>query len=262
MAEHLSQDLAERYRFRTMSKAELISADEHLASCRECREMLGNREDLRAQVNSLRANLEESLTAEHVGYEQLEAYVEGTLGAAEREAVDSHFKSCSLCSEELRDLQAFQSHAGEPASNSGFPETGRRNLVLSGLRAAWRPANRWAIAAGVVIALAIGIRVANKPSTIVHEPEGIATPVPATVNKPPETLGTGFSYLPSELQAVIATAIANQHLPAPIGPTMLAVQRGAEESSVALLTPVGTVVYGTTPVFLWEAVSKADGYRV
>lgn len=271
MPQHLSPDLAERYRCRTMSKAELISADQHLAACRECREMLGNREDLKVQVNSLRADLEKSAPSEHLNYEQLEAYVDETLGTAEREVLDSHCKSCALCSAELRDLQAFKDQSGEQktrsraaASNAGFSERGLLNQVLLGLRAAWRPTNRWALAAFALIALAVAIGIAwewpHKPSSIAHEPE--KAPISPIINKSPETVLSSFSYLPPELQAVVADAINNQHIQTPLGRTDLAVRRGEAEVAFPLLAPVGTVVYSTTPVFLWKAVSNADGYRV
>jgi len=261
-----------------MSKGELISADEHLASCRECREMLGNREDLGAHVNSLRADLEKSLASEHVEYEQLEAYVDETLGETEREALDSHYKSCALCAAELRDLQAFKNQSGEyrtlwsrgAARDARFFERGLLNQVLLGFRAAWRPANRWALAAFALIALAVGIPVAlewtRKPSIIVHQPDTIPIPIPPIIDKSRETLSARFSYLPPELQAVIANAVANQHIETPfqtpLGATELTVRREEEEGSVPLLTPVGTVVYSNTPVFRWKAISNADGYRV
>lgn len=271
MLEHLSQDLVERYRFRTMSKAELISADEHLASCGECRAMLANREDLRAQVDSLRADFEKSVVSEHLDYEQLEAYIDETLGTPEREALDSHCKSCASCSAELRDLQAFKNQSGEQktrprvaASNAGFAERGLVNQVLLGLRAAWRPTNRWALVAFALIALAVAIRTAwewpLRPSSIVHGPE--KAPVSPIINKPPETALSSYSYLPPEIQAVVADALNNQHIQTPLGFTDLAVRRGGADVSFPLLAPVGTVVYGTTPVFRWKAVSNADGYRV
>jgi hypothetical protein len=211
------------------------------------------------------------MAAEHVDYEQLEAYIDETLGEAEREALDSHFKTCALCSAELRDLEAFENQMEEQnfarsggATNIAGSEHRPRHRALFQLQAVWRPSGRWALAACVLIALAIGIRVAwewpHKPSTVVHGPA--KAPIAPIINKPPETLSSSSSYLPPELQAVIANALANQHIQTPLGLTELAVRRGEEEGSVPLLTPVGTVVYSTTPVFLWKAISKADGYRV
>ena len=271
MPQHLSPNLTERYRCRTMSKAELISADQHLATCRECREMLGNGEELRAQVNSLRASLEKSLASEHVGYEQLEAYIEGTVSEAEHEVLDSHFKSCAYCSEELRDLEAFKNEMKEqeaPRSRGATStDSSKRSLldaVLLGIRGAWLPSRRWAVAAFALIALAVAIRMAwelsHKPSSIVQAPE--KAPIAPVINNPPETVLSSSSYLPPELQAVVADAINNQHIQTPLGLTDLAVRRGETEVSFPLLAPVGTVVYSTTPVFVWKAATNADGYRV
>src|SRR6266403_287772 len=273
MPQHLTPDLAERYRFRTVSKAELISADQHLATCEQCREMLGGREDLRAQVNSLRVSLEKSLESEHVGYEQLEAYVEGTLSAGEQEILDSHFKGCASCSEDLRDLQAFRNQleaqkvlrSRDVKNTADSSEHSLLKPLLLRLRAAWLPASRWALAAFAVIAVAVAVRraweSAHKPPILVHEPEKNSNPIPPVISKSAEVLLSSSSYLPPDLQAVVANAIDNQHIQTPQGLTDLALRRG-EDQGFPLLTPVGTVVYSTTPVFVWKVAANADGYRV
>src|SRR5262249_4627479 len=149
------------------------------------------------QIDSLRADLEKSLASEHVGYEQLEAYVEQTLSAAERKALDSHFKSCTLCWEELRDLQAFTNQLGEQAAlrskgaaiTAASCQRNRLNMLSLGFRGAWVTGGRWALAACAVIALVVGICLVwvwqHKTNTVVHKPETIPTPIPQS-RKPPE----------------------------------------------------------------------------
>jgi hypothetical protein len=108
MSQHLSPELADRYRRRTLAKPELIAADQHLASCQECRHLLADEDTVTRQIDSLRTDLRASLQLVHPEYMQLEAYVDEKLAGEEREALDLHFKSCSLCAEELRDLKAFK----------------------------------------------------------------------------------------------------------------------------------------------------------
>src|SRR6516165_6782701 len=113
MSQHLSPELADRYRRRTLAKPELIAADQHLASCQACRQLLADEDTVSRQIDSLRTDLRASLELGHPEYIQLEAYVDQKLAAEEREALDLHFKSCQLCAEELRDLQSFKAQLDE-----------------------------------------------------------------------------------------------------------------------------------------------------
>ncbi len=106
MNEHISVQLIERYQRRALSPAELLDADDHLAACEICRQRLGDIPRERAAANSLRADL---LATEitHLGYERLEAYVEGKLDPIDREIADSHLMMCAQCDAEMNELRAF-----------------------------------------------------------------------------------------------------------------------------------------------------------
>ena len=57
MSTHLAEQDFARYHWRTMSPAELLALDDHLASCEECRRRLGEIEQTRSVYNSLRETL-------------------------------------------------------------------------------------------------------------------------------------------------------------------------------------------------------------
>jgi hypothetical protein len=120
MTEHLSQQVIERYRERTLSPAELIAADDHFAACAACRELLLSGApvaSVEAATASLRRELGESLAPEHLGYEQLAAYVDREADAVEREIVESHLSHCHSCTEQFEELRAFA------AQLSTYPDT-------------------------------------------------------------------------------------------------------------------------------------------
>ncbi len=125
---HFSAQLVERYRHRTLSPAELLDADDHLAACEICRQQLSDKQRVQAAAQSLRADLAATgLT--HIAYEQLAAYVEGELDQTDREIADSHLQLCAQCAAELDDLRAFAAQmdaypAGEyaPAAPSSLGE--------------------------------------------------------------------------------------------------------------------------------------------
>ncbi len=112
---HLSTQLIEKYRQRALQPAELLDADDHLAACEACRQLIGDERRAQAAVRSVRADLEAAgLT--HIPYERLAAYAEGALDPTDREIADSHLQMCLRCAEELDDLRAF---ATEMAASSG-----------------------------------------------------------------------------------------------------------------------------------------------
>src|SRR5262249_39524276 len=158
MSRHLSQELADRYRHRTMSEEELIAADEHLAFCEECRRILAE-ETLNPRIDSLRRSLE----PQHVEYAQLEAYVDHTRTAEERDALDLHLKNCSSCAKEVQDLQACKAQL-EAKSEEAVKDAGSVQRSLSSRLSlpfrpsCWRTSSRWALATCAVITVAVGGR--------------------------------------------------------------------------------------------------------
>lgn len=59
---------------------------------------------------------EEAAIAPHPGWKRLLAYREGTVGAAEREALQEHLSLCRRCSELLRELRDFETESAAGAA--------------------------------------------------------------------------------------------------------------------------------------------------
>src|SRR5262249_9918135 len=139
---HFSAQLIERYRQRTLPLAELLEADDHLATCEMCRQRLGDERRVQAAARSLRAELAATGWT-HLPYEQLVAYVEGALDQTDREIADSHLKQCAQCAWEIDELREFATHMGkfpareyEPAAP---PSLGKKLLSLA---KGWRESSR------------------------------------------------------------------------------------------------------------------------
>jgi hypothetical protein len=147
---HLSEQLIERYRQRALPPAELLDADDHLAACEMCRQRLGDERRAQATARSLRADLAATgLT--HLAYEQLAAYVEGSLDQTDREIADSHLELCAQCAEELGDLRAFATQMDADPAREYAPVTpaplGEKPSFAKGLRewveGVWRSPAFW-----------------------------------------------------------------------------------------------------------------------
>lgn len=129
MTTHLSAENLEQYSRRTLAAPDLLAADDHLAACESCRELASRTSAGAGSLAALRADLRVAaqFDVEHLEAEQMTAYVDQDLEAADLGIVESHLAICSMCLDEINDLRAFSAASqfkGSPAStrtvSSGF----------------------------------------------------------------------------------------------------------------------------------------------
>lgn len=95
---HLDAAALDRYRRRVAPSEELLESDAHLASCSRCHDAV------RIDVDTIA--LPPADGPEHVTYEELESFVDGTADALDRELIAAHVAFCTICSDEMADLAA------------------------------------------------------------------------------------------------------------------------------------------------------------
>jgi len=142
MNEHFSEHLIERYQRQTLSPAELLQADDHLAGCEKCRLRLSDKPREVSTANSLRVELA-ATEMTHLAYECLAAYVDGELNPIDREIADSHLELCAHCNAEVKELRAFATRmATYPVKEYAPvvpPSPAEKALGMwEGVRAFWR----------------------------------------------------------------------------------------------------------------------------
>lgn len=106
MKAHLSASEIEQYNDRRLTATDLLRVDDHLASCANCRQMAAGSGAEAVDCDSLFNGAAEPPF--HLDYAEIEAYVDGSPTAADREIVESHVEMCGRCREEIRDLRAFR----------------------------------------------------------------------------------------------------------------------------------------------------------
>lgn len=138
MSEHLKTEQLELYAARQqgaarLAPADLLSVDEHLATCAECRGkallasgLEGSEADLRAFFvpgNTSPSSCKgEGALDDHLEHELLAGYVDGTLGDVDKEIVEGHLEFCASCAEEVVELRSFQSMIADSAEKEYAPD--------------------------------------------------------------------------------------------------------------------------------------------
>jgi anti-sigma factor RsiW len=173
--EHITAETAERYRRRLLPPAELLAAQSHAARCEECRARLAGAVMLDAAFENVHAEFSgHDDEPEHLPYEQLTAFVDGSLDDVTREIAESHLAVCAECAGDVDDLRQYQTIAAAVPSaltpsggGSTAKATGTWWHRLSSLDIILRlkvlaPA---AAAATLIAAALLGLWVASRRST-------------------------------------------------------------------------------------------------
>lgn len=114
MTEHLSaSDITQYRRGIVAAPDEMLALDDHLASCGACRALVAEGERVGQVMSSLRAEMQNIIAsdADHLSFENLSGYVDGSLDPVEAEMTESHLAVCRDCENEARDLVVFREAA-------------------------------------------------------------------------------------------------------------------------------------------------------
>ena len=285
MPEHLLEEQIARYRGRQTSPEELLRIDDHISGCARCRELLamevgaasrgGNTSSLPVQPASSqspntaawRKPTRKVVTlAEHLSFEQLEAFVDRKMSKEKRDAVKAHIEECQECREDLRDLNTFKAELQSSREASWWRRFSRVRFVRG----------RAIIAMAVVVVLAVAVG----RSTLWHhhapQPVIVANSHGTEPGQTEPNAGAGYATAkisefaelsPSE-RSRLENALSEQRIqPADI----LAQLQGRTETLLGparagprldLLHPVGEVVREERPVFRWQPLAGADRFVV
>ena len=215
MRNHLSDSEIVRYRQRLSPPEELLRTDEHLMQCSECRALVLEAAHLSGGT--------------HLVYDQMEGYVDETLGPLERQKILAHTRTCPMCAGELRDLEDLRAQ---------MQATGQRR----GHATLWRwPAV--AVAAAVSV-LAAGWLLVWRSDT-----------VPRDVLTAGERHDVLAAVKTGDIPIVQPLDILRGADRALLGP--------ADTQTASLrLSPVGEWVRQATPLLQWSVVPGATSYAV
>jgi anti-sigma factor RsiW len=271
MTAHLSDGQIQAYRERSLAAGELLEVSDHIGGCEACRMRVGKPDALSARVRNMRASLQAA--AGHVRYEELEAYVDGTMARENRAALEAHTDGCRSCSDDLEAIQAIRRELDAPLA---IRQTGSRWAEFWNRLMGPRGVLALAGAAAIVLIAIVLVRAPRNQNVADVAPATNQTPAPGgsvirdgrrAISIAADGHVTGLDQLAqpdrSALERILA---ARQIAPAPALSDLIADQGvllGApgEPSRGKLLAPLATVVESEKPLFRWEAIAGAT-YQV
>lgn len=120
MSEHLDSHGLELFIAHKLAPDELLRAARHIGVCQSCRERIAHAERTGVRIENLRMELRRDLkpVGQHLDYEQLQAYVDDTLGAVGREIAANHLAGCPPCAQEAQELESFREDLTHPHNAS------------------------------------------------------------------------------------------------------------------------------------------------
>ena len=111
MTAHLSDQLLQRYSASTLAPEELLTVDQHLEICEDCRQRLLESQlpplPLAAPMQSVARLAAPQTDKKHLEYERLAAFVQGELSLEEHRQTEAHLKTCSACAWQVNELREF-----------------------------------------------------------------------------------------------------------------------------------------------------------
>ena len=237
MRKHLTAETMRRLVQRDLPAPEVPDALRHLGDCPECRALAGPAAGA-ARVQEILA-AEAAEPPQHLTFEELAAWVDGTADEDARRIAGEHLAECDLCRDEAADLER--------------------------LRDSMAPRRRWiwyaAAAAAAIVALLLLTVVRwpkqppGQPVPIVRETAPPPPPAPERTPPAPPT------YARAEWAQLVAGALAKGRLPFP---AYLAILRGGPErmrgetpDPATDLDPAGIVIDDTRPRLSWPSRAGA-----
>lgn len=170
----------------------MLEIDEHADECESCRQLLASL--------SARAQFAAELVgaADCPDYEELSAYIEGSLESKRAKAVRVHANLCELCANDIDRIRELRSHALLREKVTVRPgATRRRRTSLNSLLAVLTSSKGWrylaaGVSLGAIAAVAVflstmgGPVVRNQPQVAIEAPEVVKT-APMRVENPAES---------------------------------------------------------------------------
>jgi hypothetical protein len=286
---HPTETEMDAYRNRTASPEQLLAINDHIFECDQCFRLVDSPEKVQAAYEA--ANKYVLLGVEHLDYNQVEGYVDGTLDVEKRESVAVHIKDCKECAREVREIAELKARIeADVKSRTTLPKlaaflkmpvnlltVGLAFLVIVCVLVFWAHAHRMNLqVAAMESAMA---RIDQSVNDLRRQIEGISAKRPGgaplalkdgnrqiLIDEKGELLG--FDTLAANYRDALKDALTAGSITILPPPETTLGQKGSTLGSrpqgrtFEALSPAGTAVEDTRPVFEWQPLAGATSYTV
>ena len=268
MTAHLSDEQIHAYRQRSLAAAELLDLSRHIGACEACRVRLASPEEWANGIRAFRSALKAETGTVHPGYEEFEAYLDDTMAAGDRLALEAHTRDCQSCAADLDEIRVVREEL-HPA---------RRTEFWKGLLG-WRGGLALAGAAACALLAIVLVRAPAPQGREAAQAANVPTPQPPAQSGPVIRDGShvisiaangtleGLDQLPPTDRAALQQALMQGRIERPPSLADLVPNGGVllgapgEPARGKLLEPLSAVVESQRPTFRWEPISGTT-YRV
>jgi len=267
MTSHVTRLELDRYLTGAMSEEASARLERHVALCVSCRARVDDR------VALLVRTLEPAVARadqDHIGDEDMAAYVDGALGGERRDTVEAHIALCAQCDRDKHALEDERDAIVAPAPTPVPVRWPALAAVAAGLTAAVL-AGGWWLQRPTPLAPALVRGTAASPMAPAPAPAAPAklalTDGTHRVQVDADGQVTGLDAFSPEAATVLAAALTSGSLdvtlPAALRVHGTDVLMGNQPAGpAAVLSPAGDVLETDRPEFTWSAVAGASSYTV
>lgn len=289
MSSHLTENQLDGFRRQTLTTAELLAADEHLAACESCRQRLDATLSGNAGFAALQAELLADAQPEHLSFEQTADFVDGRLAGEALQTANDHLAVCAQCQVAVENLQSFSREIADNLNREVQPATAEAVTFWQRAKEFFALRSPIGVYATALTLLVVGIWLARQfvfkkdnSQVVITQPSPTITPLPeiapvrllARLNDGGGQLAldeqgvlSGAENLPAEYRQLLKQSLTEPRLTRPaalngLGSPSASLMGGSGNSAFAVIEPVAKVLLTDRPTLRWQPLAGATAYEV
>ncbi len=289
MISHLTETQLDGFCRQSLTVAELLAVDDHLAACESCRQRLDAALSGDASFAIVQAELLADTPTAHLSFEQTADFVDGRLAGEALQMANDHLTVCLQCRAAVEDLQAFRQQVTDDLSREVQPATAETMTFWQRTKEffnARSPIGIYATALALLIAGAWLARqlVLKKDNSQVAITQPSPTVTPSPEIAPVKLLAqlndgggklvldergvlSGAENLPADRQQQLKQSLIEPRLTRPsalngLGSPSASLMGGSGKAMFAVIEPVAKVLLADRPTLRWQPLAGATTYEV
>lgn len=290
MISHLTETQLDGFCRQSLTAAELLAVDDHLAACELCRQRLDAALSGDASFATVQAELLSDTPTAHMSFEQTADFVDGRLAGDDLQTANDHLTACLQCRAAVEDLQAFRQQVTDDLSREVQPATAETMTFWQRAKAFFAARSPVGIYATVLVLLIVATWLArqlvfNKDNSQVAITQPSPTAAPSPEIAPVKLLAqlndgdgklvldergvlTGADDLPAEYQQLLKQLLTEPRLARSAAlnglgaPSASLMSGGDGKAAFTVIEPVAEVLLADRPTLRWQPLAGATSYEV